>query len=93
MQRIHKKLFQITDRLNELEDEERRVREELDLHRSIDQDAQMDAAVGNYIDREEAGLTAADVRRFEKSLDSIRSRRERLESRRAKLLSKLDTSG
>jgi hypothetical protein len=93
MQRIHKKLFQITDRLNELEDEERRVREELDLHRSIDQDAQMDAAVGNYIDREEAGLTAADVRRFEKSLDSIRSRRERLEGRRAKLLAKLDTSG
>jgi hypothetical protein len=93
MQRIHKKLFQITDRLHELEDEERRVREELDLHRSIDQDAQMDAAVGNYIDREEAGLTAADVRRFEKSLDSIQSRRERLEARRATLLAKLDTGG
>lgn len=90
MQRIHKRLFRITDRLRELDDEERRVREELSMHRSIDQDAQEDAAVGNYIDREEAGLTAADVRRFEKSLASIENRRAKLETKRAKLLGKLD---
>lgn len=90
MSRLHKKLFRITDQLHELAEEERAVLQELDMHRSIDEDAQRDAAMGNYIDREEAGLTAADVRRFEKSLESIRRRRSKLDVKRLRLLDKLE---
>ncbi|MFP3913573.1 MAG: hypothetical protein ACLFWM_01760 [Actinomycetota bacterium] len=90
MNRLHRKLFRIADRIEELGLEERAVREELDMHRSIDSDAQADASVGNYIDREEAGLTRKDVQRFERSLASIRRRRTRLESARSRLLEKLE---
>lgn len=87
---IHRRLFRINDRLAELEMEEKAVREELDMHRSINEDAQVDAALGNYIDREEAGLTAKDVARFERSLASIQARRVRLQDTRSKLLAKLE---
>lgn len=90
MNRLHKKLFRLTDQLAELAHEERAVREELDMHRSIDEDAQADAAVGNYIDREEAGLTRKDVQRFERSLESIRRRRAKLDATRLRLLDKLE---
>lgn len=90
MKRLHKKLFRITDRLAELSQEEAAVLQELDMHRSINDDAQADAAVGNYIDREEAGLTRRDVARFEKSLASIRRRRAKLESVRLRLLERLE---
>lgn len=90
MNRLHKKLFRIADRLNDLAAEEKAVREELDMHRSINEDAETDAALGNYIDREEAGLTRKDVQRFEKSLSSVRRRRARLEATRQRLLQKLD---
>lgn len=90
MKRLHKKLFRITDRLAELAQEEAAVVQELDMHRSINDDAQADAAVGNYIDREEAGLTRRDVARFESSLASIRRRRAKLESVRLRLLERLE---
>lgn len=90
MNRLHNKLFRIADRLEELASEERAVREELDMHRSINDDAQSDAAVGNYIDREEAGLTRQDVHRFERSLASLRRRRAKLEADRRRLLEKLE---
>lgn len=89
MNRLEKKLFRIADRLQQLSLEEKAVREELDMHRSINEDAQADAAIGNYIDREEAGLTRKDVERFEKSLASLRARREKLEATRLQLLDKL----
>lgn len=92
MRRIHKKLFRLNDELAHLTAEERAVREELDMHRIIDDDARRDAATGNYIDREEAGLTAADVARFERSLASIRRRRAKLDDTRHKLLSRLEPS-
>lgn len=63
---------------------------ELEAHRSIAEDAERDAAIGNYIDREEAGLTAADVRRFERSIASIRRRRDRLDAVRLRLLERLE---
>lgn len=88
--RLHKKLFRITDQLHELAEEEKAVLQELEMHRSIDEDAQRDAAMGNYIDREEAGLTAADVRRFERSLRSIRHRRSKLDALRLRLLEKME---
>lgn len=90
MDRLHQKLFRIADRLEELAHEEAAVLEELEMHRSIDEDAQLDAATGNYIDREEAGLTRKDVARFERSLRSIRARRAKLETTRLRLLEKLD---
>src|SRR5690606_36413960 len=90
MNRLHKKLFRIADQLQELGEEERAVRQELDMHRAINDDAQADAAIGNYIDREEAGLTRLDVLRFERSLASIDRRRARLDARRRQLLEKLE---
>jgi hypothetical protein len=42
--------------------------------------------VGNYIYREEAGLTAADVRRFEKTLAGLEAKRARLVAKRDHLL-------
>jgi hypothetical protein len=89
MFRVEKRLFRIADQLAQLAEEERLVVAELEYHRSIDEDAQRDAAYGNYIDREEAQLTSADVRRFERSLDEIRRRRQRLEEKRQQLLAKL----
>jgi hypothetical protein len=90
MNRLHNKLFRIADQLNDLAAEEKAVREELDMHRIIDEDAQTDAALGNYIDREEAGLTRKDVHRFERSLASIRRRRAKLDAIRLRLLEKLE---
>jgi hypothetical protein len=90
MRRLHRKLFRITDRLQELAEEETGILQELDMHRSIDDDAQRDAATGNYIDREEAGLTASDVVRFERSLRTVRHRRAKLDTTRLRLLEKLE---
>lgn len=92
VKRIHSRLFRIADQLSELEIEASALIEELDMHRSIDEDAQRDAALGNYIDREEAGLTSSDVARFERSLDSIEKRRQKLLERRDKLMAKLEGS-
>lgn len=90
MKRIHRKLFRLNDRIEELRRESAGVAAELERHRSINDDAQRDAAVGNYIDREEAGLTAADVRRFERALADIDVRVEKLTAKRDRLLSKMN---
>ena len=50
---------------------------------------QRDAVVGNYIDREEAGRTAGDVRRFERTAFYLRVRRAKLIKTRDRLLSRL----
>lgn len=90
MKRIHRKLFRINDEIARLQQEMAVVSAELDFHRSINDDAQRDAAVGNYIDREEAGLTSADVRRFEKTISELEVRLTRLNAKRDRLLSRLD---
>lgn len=89
MKRIHRKLFVINDRLAAIDRELAQTRAELEYHRSIDDDAQRDAAVGNYIDREEAGLTRGDVRRFEKTIDGLTRKREALLEKQSKLLQQL----
>ncbi len=86
---MHRRVFRLNDKIEEIDREERLVLAELEYHRSINEDAQRDAAVGNYIDREEAGLTAADVHRFEKSLRILAERRDRLARKRDLLLSQL----
>lgn len=84
--RIHRRIFRLNDKIGSVEDEAESVASELDYHRAINDDAQRDAAVGNYIDREEADLTARDVRRFERTLDTLARKKERLESKRDRLM-------
>lgn len=89
MKRIHRRLFRLNEKIAQIDSESRQVEAELEYHRSINEDAQRDAAVGNYIDREEAGLTAADVRRFERTLADLRERRAKLALKRDRLLERL----
>lgn len=89
MKRIHRRLFDVNDRIEAIEKELALTRSELEYHRSINDDAQRDAAVGNYIDREEAGLTRADVRRFEKTIDSLSRKKAELITKRDRLLERL----
>lgn len=85
-----RKLFAIADELQELAAEERRVDEELAMHRDIAEDAVRDSLVsGGDVDRLDAGLAEADVRRFERRLAEIFRRRDKLERTRARLLAKL----
>lgn len=90
MKRLHRKLFRLNEEIASLQNEARLVAAELEYHRSIDEDAQRDASVGNYIDREEAGLTRADVRRFERTLANLEQKAHKLTVKRDRLLTKLD---
>lgn len=91
MRRIEKRLFRIGDDLSRLDAERELVEAELSYHRLIAEDAARDAAVtGRQEDRLEAGLTAADVARFERRLGEIAARRARLEEKRRALLSRLE---
>lgn len=89
LKRVHRRLFRLNEKIAQLEAEATQVAAELEYHRSINEDAQRDAALGNYIDREEAGRTAADVRRFEKTLALLAAKREKLTARRDSLLARL----
>ena len=89
LKRVHRRIFRLNEKIAKLEKEAAQVEAELEYHRSINEDAQRDAAVGNYIDREEAGLTSADVRRFEKALAELDAKREKLSSKRDYLLATL----
>jgi hypothetical protein len=89
VKRVHRKLFSLNEKIAELQREADQVAAELEYHRSIDDDAQRDAAVGNYLDREEAGLTSADVRRFERTLVALEKRSAKLAAKRDRLLAKL----
>ncbi|MEX2251184.1 MAG: hypothetical protein WD895_03825 [Acidimicrobiia bacterium] len=89
MNRTHNRLFRLNDQIEAIDREARQVGAELDYHRMINDDAQRDAAVGNYIDREEAGLTAGDVRRFERTLARLADKRRRLAAKRDRLLTRL----
>ena len=87
---IEAKLFKINDAIEALQREEELVAEELRFHRHIDDDAQRDAAVSDdWQDRSFARNSSADVNRFQAAVDEIRSRRERLQQKRDKLLRRL----
>jgi hypothetical protein len=87
---IETKLFRINDAIEELRREEHLVAEELRYHQHIDDDARRDAAISDdWQDRSFARDSSADVARFEKALADVRSRREKLEQKRAKLLKRL----
>jgi hypothetical protein len=82
LDRLARRLFRLNDRI-------RLVESELGHHRSLNDDARRDAEVGNYIDREEAGLTQGDVRRFERTLAKLRQTRLELIAKRDELLGRL----
>ena len=89
LKRVHRRLFRYNEKISKLEKEASQVAAELEYHRSINEDAQTDAAVGNYIDREEASLTAADVKRFEKTLVDLNAKREAMIAKRDRWLATL----
>ena len=89
LKRVHRRIFRLNEKIAKLEKEAAQVEAELEYHRSINEDAQRDAAVGNYIDREEAGLTAADVKRFESTLADLDAKREKSVTKRDRLLANL----
>jgi hypothetical protein len=90
MGRLERKVLRINERIAALVEEERLVSEELMFHRHLDDDARRDAAVtGHAADVADARETAADVARFERVLDDVRSKRARLEERRQRLLERL----
>jgi hypothetical protein len=89
LKRVHRRLFRLNEKIAKLEAEAANVAAELEYHRSLNDDAQRDAAVGNYIDREEAGLTSADVRRFEKTLSELEAKTAGLSAKRDRLLGTL----
>lgn len=89
VKRIHRRLFRLNEKIADLRRESEQVAAELAYHRSINDDAQEDAVYGNHIDREEAGLTAADVRRFERTLADLEDSKARLVEKRDRLLGKL----
>ncbi len=91
MGRLERRLFTITDQIQSLDEEQRLLAEELAYHRSLADDAARDAAVfGDPIERENAAITASDVRRFERRLQQLNDRRDKLKTNRARLLEKLN---
>lgn len=86
LKRIHRRIFRLNDKISKLDVEIENAEAELEFHRSINDDAQRDAAVGNYIDREEAKSTSADVRRFERTIAELRSKRADLIAKRDHLV-------
>lgn len=92
MGRLERRLLAVGDELDRVLEEERLISDELSYHRSLADDAARDAAVfGDPIERENAAVTASDVRRFERRLAKVIDRRQKLEARRARLLEKLDS--
>ncbi len=90
MKRIERKLFEIGDEIEALEQAERLAAEELIYHQHLNDDAQRDAAVSDHpIDRADARETAGDVGRFERHLTDLQQRRARLEVKRQKLIQRL----
>jgi hypothetical protein len=91
MSRHTERLFRITDEIARLDEEIRLTSEELSMLRHIDDDAQRDAAVSDApLDRDDARMTSGDVARFERALETLRSRREKLDAKRRRLLGRLD---
>ena len=89
LKRVHRRVFRLNDKIASLDAEINSAEAELEFHKSINEDAQRDAAVGNYIDREEAGATAADVRRFEATITKLQAKRDKLIEKRDHLLGTL----
>ncbi len=90
MGRLERRLMAVTDQLLDLDEQERILADELSYHRSLADDAARDAAVfEDPIERENARITSGDVARFERRLQKLADRRQKLETTRARLMEKL----
>ncbi len=90
MGRLEKRIFRLNDELDQLSEQRRLVAEELRFHEHLNDDAQRDAVVsGAPLDRADARATAADVARFERSLDQLDAKIDRLTTKRDALVARL----
>ena len=90
MKRIERKLFRLGDEIAALRRAEELAAEELVYHEHLNDDTQRDAAVSrNPIDRADARETSSDVARFRRHLEDLRTKREKLEATRDRLVAKL----
>lgn len=90
MKRVERRLLKVMDELAALDREAGLLQGELEMHRSLHDDAARDAAVhGSPIERENAYEAEKDVRNFEQALASLTARRAALESRRDRLMLRL----
>lgn len=90
MKRTEKKLFSIADRLEQLNNQQLEVEAELAELREIAAESASDAVYyDEALDRKDARLTSADVKRFERILRQIDFERTVLERKRGKLLDRL----
>ncbi len=86
--RIERRIVRINDQLIELDAEEQRIAEELSYHRHINDDAVRDAVLDPG-ERGFARSTSADVARFERALEDIIRRKQKLIDRRQVLFDRL----
>ena len=90
MGRLEKRIFALNDEIERLGAELRQAEAELDVHRHLADDAARDAAVSDSpIDREDLRDTTADVARFERLADHLRSQIDGVNSKRDRLLDRL----
>ncbi|MCP3974670.1 MAG: hypothetical protein GY720_09275 [bacterium] len=90
MNRTEQKLFRLGDEITALDEAIRLAREELIYHDHLNDDTQRDAAVSNSpIDRADARETQGDVARMQRHIADLEGGRDRLETKRARLLAKL----
>ena len=90
MNRVERRLSKVMDELAALEREQRLLEGELEMHRSLHDDAARDAIVHETpVERGNAYEAEKDVRNFERALASLAARRASLESKRDRLLLRL----
>lgn len=91
MKRVERRLLRINDELLRLRREEELLRGELDMHRSLHDDAARDAAVyESPVERENAHESGKDVATFERALATLEARRKGLQAKRERLLERLE---
>lgn len=91
MRRTERRLFKLNEELARLRREEELTRGELEMHSHLFDDYQRDAVVSEEpSDRADARQSSKDVARLQGALESVRTKIERTERKRAELLASLD---
>ncbi len=93
MARAERRLFALNDQVLLLDEEIKRVTDELSYHQSLADDAARDAAVSeDPVERENAAMTARDVEQFQKRRNRLLKARAKREAQRDRLLTRLGLS-
>jgi len=90
MVRLHRHIFRLNDQIASIRGDEDRAAAELMVLIHLDDDARRDAAVGGPADRSDARETSGDVDRMRRHVGDLQLRRAKLETKRDRLLRKLD---